>query len=79
MELYKEILAKVLQEKEICVAFAGLQQADPNELVKAQCYQALERIRAPLGKSELSDFDCIEEIVHILESIGIDGNGRHDF
>ena len=79
MELYTQLLAKILQEREICVRFTGLQDANPNDLVKDRCYKTLEIIRNILGQSELSDFACIELIVQTLELAGSNGNGRHDF
>lgn len=42
MELYKEILAKVLATKEVKITFSDL-QIDPKEIVEMQCYQALQK------------------------------------
>lgn len=45
-------------------------------------YKALEKIRAILADDALSDAECfrkIEAIVCILEELGGDGGGRHDF
>ena len=35
--------------------------------------------RYPEGMSNVSDFDAIEEIVHLLEENNIDCGPRHDF
>ena len=45
MELYKEILAKVLATKEVKITFPDLQM-DAKEIVEMQCYQALQKIKA---------------------------------
>jgi len=45
-------------------------------------YKALEKIRAILADDALSDAECfrkIEAIVCVLEELGSDGGGRHDF
>ncbi len=38
----------------------------------------LETIRGILDDESLNDFDCVEEIVHVLDSVGITTT-RHDF
>ena len=78
MELYKEILAKALQEQEMHVVFPGL-GINATEIVELQCYQALQQIKAFIEDDSLSEFDCIEQIVRVLEVIGSDGGTRHDF
>lgn len=78
MELYKEILAKVLEQQAIYVVFPGL-HISAAEIVELQCYQALEKIKTIIRDDSLSEFMCIEGIVCVLEEIGSDGGTRHDF
>ena len=78
MELYKEILAKVLEQEEIHVTFPHL-QFSAGEIVEMQSYQALQKIRAIVADKALTEFDCIEKIVCVLEEIGGNSGGRHDF
>ena len=41
--------------------------------------RALERIREILADNALTDFECVEKIVIVMESLGLDGGDRHDF
>ena len=78
MELYKEILAKVLSQEETHVTFSDL-QLNANEIIKEQCYMALQEIKAIIETDDLSDFECVEAIVRVFEKLGSDGGSRHDF
>ena len=78
MELYKEILAKVLEQESIHVIFPDL-NINASEIVETQSYRALEKIKAIIEDDSLSEFMCIEKIVCVLEEIGSDGGTRHDF
>jgi len=78
MELYKEILVKVLSQEEAHVIFPAL-QLNANDLIESQCYIALQKIQAIVRNDDLSDFECVEEIVQLLEALGSDGGNRHDF
>lgn len=76
MELYQEIIWKVLEE--------NVFRPSPNmeKIVMSRCYQALERIRTVLSDETLDDVECfqkIEEIVCIYELLGSHGGNRHDF
>ena len=69
MELYQQILASRIGSVTIDTQTA-------KEIV------ALEKIRAILADDALSDAECfrkIEAIVCVLEELGGDGGGRHDF
>jgi len=77
VELYKEILAKVIESQKIEVTFPDL-QLNATEIVELHCYQALQRIKAIIENDQLSDFACIEEIVCLFEQLGSDGGNRHD-
>jgi len=82
MELYKEILGKILSQEEAHITFPGL-QLNANEIIESQCYTALQQIKAIVANDDLSDFECVEAIVCLLEQRGSNGgsNGgsRHDF
>ena len=78
MELYQEILAKMLESQEAQL-FSKL---DPQKIVEMKCYQALRKIKAILEDDSLKDRQCfaqIEEIVCLFESLGSGGGTRHDF
>ena len=78
MELFKEILINILQSEKIEVTFPNLTES-VKSIVEQQSHMALEKIKAIIHNDNLSDFDCIEEIVCVFEEIGSDGGGRHDF
>lgn len=53
-----------------------------NQVIEGTCYQDILEIKKILADPTLRDNDCfyaIEEIVCVLESCGISGEGRHDF
>lgn len=79
MELYEEIIAKILAQNG---AKALLPELDIGNIVMNECYRALNMIKAVLEDDSLADKDCfqrIEEIVTIYESLGSDAGNRHDF
>ena len=78
MELYKEMLAKVLESQTIEVTFPHL-QIDASKIIELRAYQALQKIKAIIENDDLSDFMCIEKIVCLLEDLGTDCGNRHDF
>ena len=81
MELYQEILAKVLENREIQIVFPGL-TINAAEIIEGECYKTLQKIKALIEDDRLSDPECfmqIEEIVVALEQLGSDGGCRHDF
>jgi len=78
MDLYTEILAKLLSQEEAHVTFPGL-QLNAKEIVEMQCYRTLQKVQAIIQDDNLSDFMCIEEIVRLFEKLGSNGGNRHDF
>lgn len=81
MELYKEILLKALGEKEITIMLSGL-TIKAAEIIEAESYKALQKIKAIIEDDNLDDEQCfmkIEAIICLLEDIGSDGGNRHDF
>jgi len=78
MELLKEILAKIIESEEIQIVFPNL-IFNPAEIIESESYKALQKIKAIIKNDSLSDFDCIEAILCVLESIGSNGGNRHDF
>lgn len=81
MNLYQEILLRVLEAEPMEVTFPNL-KIDAAEIVRMKCYQALEQIKEILADDRLDDSACcvkIEEILCVLEEIGSSGGSRHDF
>lgn len=81
MELYKEILAAVLEKENIEVSFPNL-KINAKEIMELECYKALQKIKAVIEDDSLEDEECfikIEEIVRLFEALGSDGGIRHDF
>lgn len=80
MELYKEILVRVLERHTASVEFPRL-KIDAEKIVEQECYQALLKIKEIIESESLNDaewFEKIEEIVQTLEFIGSNGGARHD-
>ena len=81
MDLYKEILIKVLENQELQVTFPNL-SVDVAQIVEMQCYEALRKIKSVLEDDSLEDKECfnkIEEIICVFESLGSGAGNRHDF
>ena len=81
MELFQEIFAQAVISGKIQIAFHDGEQTIA-EILDSTCYQALARIKAIIQDDSLSDRECfekIEEIVCVLEKIGISCGCRHDF
>ena len=78
MQLLKEIIVGILEKEEINIVFPNL-NISLAESVEMQSYQTLKKIKAIIDDDSLSDFDCIDGIVRVFESIGSDGGIRHDF
>ena len=81
MELYKEIIVKILEQEDIHITFPNL-KINPSEIVEMKCYKALQKIKAIIEDDSLEDSECfmkIEAIVCLLEQLGSDGGNRHDF
>lgn len=81
MELYKEILVKILQQQELQITFPNV-NIDVNEIMENECYQALQKIKEIIQDDTLEDVECfmkIEEIVCLFEALGSNGGSRHDF
>ena len=80
MELYKDILAKVLAQYCVEVAFKDL-HINPTDIVEAVSYQTLKKIHAILHDPTLDDGDCfmmMEEILCAFEDVGAEPCFRND-
>lgn len=77
MDLYRKILAEYYAE------FGGLDdRMDGTVIVQDRCCRAIREIREILMDQTLEDPACflkIEEIVCVLERMGLDAGSRHDF
>jgi len=78
MELYKEILTELLKKEEINIVFQNF-TTSVTEIIENECYKTLQEIKAIIEDNSLNDFECVEKIVCVFESIGSDGGNRHDF
>ncbi len=81
MELYKEILIKVLEKEETEIYFPNL-KLNAEEIVENVSYRAPKKIKEIIQDDSLTDeqsFTQIEEVICVLEKIGSDGGSRHDF
>ncbi|WP_195543366.1 hypothetical protein [Massiliimalia timonensis] len=81
MELYQEILLKVLERETVQVTFPGL-RLNADEIIRQESYRALCNIKRILEDDSLEDPECfikIEEIVRTLEEVGSNAGNRHDF
>ena len=71
MELYQEILIRLISERKIEVHFPTM---DLNELIESRCYQ--------IEDDSYNDEECfikIEKIICEFEALGSNGGFRHDF
>jgi len=78
MKLFREILANILAKEEISVSFPNL-RFTATELVEMESFKTLQKVKAVIENDSLSDFECVEKIVHIFENIGSNCGNRHDF
>lgn len=81
MELYQEILYRILANQKLQVTFPDL-NVNPAEIIELECYKILQKIKDIIKDDTLDDSDCftkIEEIVCLFESLGIDSGERHDY
>lgn len=81
MELYAQILSKVLESKEIQIVFPNF-SINPAEIVEGESYRALQSIKAILEDDRLDDPACfqkIEAIISVFENLHSPVSFRHDF
>ena len=81
MDLYMEILSKVLESREVNMVFPNL-RLEATQIVELTCYRALQEIKAVIEDESLEDDACfwkIEKIVRLFEKMGSNGGFRHDF
>lgn len=79
-KLYEEILDYVRYNQELYEEYPNLKK-DAKEIVRLQCYRALNKIKKTLDKEWLDDEKCfmrVEEIICALEEIGSGAWLRHD-
>ena len=81
MDLYLDLLAKILAKGEVQIHFSGI-ELDANKLIYEKCYWALCEIKKVIEDDTLEDPECfmrIEKIICLLEDLGSNGGTRHDF
>lgn len=79
MKLFKDILAQVLSKQDLQITINDWNMQELLQTLNFTMLGALEQILLSLQDDELSDFECIEEIVEIFEDLGSDCGNRHDF
>ncbi len=77
MNLMQAIFSKAVSENKVYVNIDINKELE--KIANNMLYRALENIHDILGDDTLSDFDCIEKIVCVLEDMDFNGGGRHDF
>lgn len=77
MDLLSNILLEVLLKCPIQVSIAGGDSQDFVKIAHNECLSALLTIQSILAKEELSDYECVEEILCIMDGLGGKGTGRH--
>ena len=65
MDLYKQILIRVLEKQKAEVYFPDL-KSSATDIVESTCYKALSEIKAVLEDSTLEDDECFERIERIV-------------
>jgi len=78
MELAKELLLKLLEKETVCVTLSMFEEK-LGQLFANTCVIALNEIRNVIINDDLSDFQCVEQIIQIFERLGSDGGNRHDY
>ena len=75
------MLAKFLENDKTAQIFLNY-ETSIEQIVKSECYMALEKIQAVVRNDSLSDPECftrVEEIICALEDIGGNCGSRHDW
>ena len=79
MELYKELLTKLLAEYCTDIHITGL-NVNISELFEAKCYHVLQEIKAIIKDDSFDDYACfrrIEQIIDAMEATGSECGFRH--
>ena len=81
LDLYKEILIKLLEKESIQISFSACENIE--SLFEKKCYKALTQIKEALNDYTLEDRECflaIESIMEVFEEeLGFHSLERHDF
>lgn len=78
MEFFRDVLINALAKEEMRVTFPNV-EIKMADIVEMKCFETVKKIKAVIENDSLSDFECIEAIVCILEELGSGGGNRHDF
>lgn len=81
LDLYKEIIVKLLEKEDINITFPNLKINEKN-VIEAISYKALQKIKTIMEDDSLCDKECfkkIEEIICVFEELGSSCGNRHDF
>ncbi len=79
MEILKDVLIEILRKEDCRLEIAGWELPRIASHINLACVGALEQIRLTVSNRDLTDFQCMEEIILILEMLESGGGVRHDF
>jgi len=71
MEQYKEIVARLEKDKRDYPRLS----VDVNDLVEGASYRKLQKIRRIIETEGLSDFEIVEDVIHVIEETGLRDSG----
>ena len=80
MELIEELFVRFIKSEHFSIELS--KEFNFESIVEKECYKALNEIKEIIQNNDLEDAECfwrIEKIICLLESMGIDCGGRHDF
>jgi len=81
MELYKEILLKLLDNANVTITIES-PEINIDNIIESECYKILKKIKDVMSDDAFNDAECfekIEKILLLLEEKGITCGSRHDF
>ena len=78
MDLMKKILLEALKTDMLSISMGG-ETLECNEIIESKSHEILMQIKEKLENIDIEDFECIDEIIRILEMHNIAISGRHDF
>ena len=81
LDLYKEILVKILEKHDIKITFCDF-NINERESIESVSYKMLQKIKTIIEDDSLCDKECfkkIEEIICVFEELGSNCGNRHDF
>lgn len=78
MDFLKEIIISALYNNRINLS-VDFGDVDIANILTIESAKTLKKIHNELCDDTLDDFQCIENIIHLYENMGINCKNRHDF